>query len=669
MKKYILPCAPLVLTWTTFAIWAVLPLQGAEIEDPRRPAAISTTGVPKVPDELAERLKGYDNIRSADFAGWSPDGNGILVHTQFGNAVQVHRVYEPGGRREQITFFEEPVRGRFIRNAQDGALLLTSGRGGDENFQIYCFEPAQFKTTLLTDGKSRNLLGPLTRDGKKFAYGTTRRNGRDIDWYVADCRDPDKQELLFEGNGDAWSATDWSRDGSQLLMLKYLSATESYPAVFDVKTKQFTMLPKTPSESSEKTAADENSAEPEEVAYRDLQFAPDGKSVYLATDARGEFLELARVDLQTGEYTWLSSDIPWGVDSIKVRSSTGDVAFTVNENGRTSLYLLEKGEHRRRLDIPLGTVSGVRFSPDGKQLGFTLAKSNAPAEAYSLELATGELTRWTFSEIGGLDPEQFVEPEAIEFESFDGRKIPAWLYRPRHASADKPVPVVVQIHGGPESQYRPVFTSNIQAIVNDLGVAVVCPNVRGSAGYGKTYLKLDNREKREDAVKDIGALLDWIAEQPELDSKRVAVMGGSYGGFMTLASLVHYGDRFKAGIDSVGIANFITFMERTSAYRRDRRRIEYGDDRIPEMRALMEKFSPLNSAHKIKAALMVIHGKNDPRVPFFEAEQIAEKVKSNGNTVWTVFADNEGHGFGKRANRDYQRAVTMMFLKQQLGLE
>jgi len=270
--------------------------------------------------------------------------------------------------------------------------------------------------------------------------------------------------------------------------------------------------------------------------------------------------------------------------------------------------------------------------------------------------------------MGGLNPKKFVTPTRIKFKSFDGRMIPAYYYRPPSASADKPAAVMISIHGGPESQYRPYFSSSVQYYVTKLGMAVIAPNVRGSAGYGKTYLKLDNAERREESVRDIGALLDWIGDQDELDTKRVAVAGGSYGGYMVLASLVHYGERIKAGIDVVGIANFITFLEKTADYRRDLRRAEYGDERDPEMRKVFERINPTANAEKIRSALLVAHGVNDPRVPFFEAQQIAEKVQSQGKPVWTVYAENEGHGFRKKDNRDYLRAVQVMFLKKHLGL-
>jgi dipeptidyl aminopeptidase/acylaminoacyl peptidase len=328
---------------------------------------------------------------------------------------------------------------------------------------------------------------------------------------------------------------------------------------------------------------------------------------------------------------------------------------------------LLEGDTPRALPLPLGIVSSIEFSPDGKQLGFTLSRPDAPADTYSLSLADEKLTRWTFSEVGGLNPDSFIAPQRIQFKSFDERTIPAYYFKPRAASSDNKAPVVISIHGGPESQYQPYFSGTSQYYVNDLGFAVIAPNVRGSAGYGKTYLKLDNAELREDSVKDIGALLNWIAQQPELDESRVAVVGGSYGGYMVLASLIHYGDRLKAGIDIVGIASCTTFLSNTAAYRQDLRRAEYGDETDPQMQAVFKRIDPTSNADKIRSALLVAHGVNDPRVPFSEAQQIADKVRSQGRPVWTVYADNEGHGFGKKDNADYLRAVQVMFLKQHLS--
>jgi dipeptidyl aminopeptidase/acylaminoacyl peptidase len=625
-----------------------------EPADPRRPTAITTTGVPLLPTELVERLAQYQNVRPTVFQGWDPDGNGILIGTRFGNSVQLHRVHSPGGRREQVTFFEEPAAGRYLPGKDSNALLVSMSAGGNEDFQIHLVDLAAFRTQRLTDGKSRNQLGPVSEDGSRMIVSSNARNGKDMDIYVADTRKPESMKRILETKDEFWTPSDWSPDHKTVFMVQYVSINETYPALLDVESGKLEKLD-LPGERP--------------VAIGNAKFSKDGKKVYLSTDAGSEFHQLTEFDLESKKYNTLVDNLAWGVEAIEVSRETGLVAFVVNEDGASKLYVY-RNDQAEALDVPLGRITGLEFSPDGKHLGFTLARPDAPADAYSIAIGPNinnrEFTRWTYSEVGGLDPEGFVKPERLAFESFDGRKIPAYYFRPKNARKDKSIPVVINIHGGPESQYRPIFSSTAQYYLNELGFAVIYPNVRGSAGYGKTYLKLDNADRREDSVKDIGALLDWIAKQPELDANRVAVEGGSYGGYMVLASLTHFPDRLRAGIDFVGIANFITFLEKTASYRRDLRRAEYGDERDRAMRAVFDRINPTANAEKIRSALLVIHGKNDPRVPFFEAEQIADIVKKQEKPVWTVYADNEGHGFAKKDNRDYMAAVMALFLSEQL---
>lgn len=641
--------------FSLLSVWMCSSVIAADV-DPRKPAAIQTQDVPVVSADVVAKLSQYQNTRTAAFRGWAPNGNGMLVSTRFGNSAQLHLVTQPGGRREQLTFFDEPVLGRFIPQVSDGALLLSVDRGGNENAQLWLLDRQSFQTKLLSDGKSRNLVQAWREDGSAVVVANNRRNGKDMDLYRVNPRQPDSFELLLEVNGQSWEADDWSADGKWLVLRRYVSINESYAALFDVEKKSLTELA-LPVDGK--------------AAIGQLAFAPDGKAVYLTSDASSEFLQLARLDLGTRKWTWLSDGLDWDVDEFDVDRRSGTIAFLINDNGMSRLFLWNPatGQRRSEFRLPQGVVSGLEFSPSGTALGFTLARPDAPAEAYSLRFSDGELTRWTFSEVGGLDPSSFVAPTLIHFPSFDGRQIPSFYFRPRAAKAEEKLPVIISIHGGPESQYRPIFTAATQFWANELGLAVLHPNVRGSAGYGKTYLQLDNAEKREDSVKDIGALLDWIKQQPELDASRVAVIGGSYGGYMVLATLTNFGDRIKAGIDNVGICHFITFLEKTAPYRVDLRRAEYGDERKPEMRAVFERIAPLHNTDKIKSELLVIHGRNDPRVPFFEAEQIAAKVRASGRSVWTIFADNEGHGFAKKENSDYQRAVEAMFLKKHLGLK
>jgi len=403
----------------------------------------------------------------------------------------------------------------------------------------------------------------------------------------------------------------------------------------------------------------------------------DGNDGYwLITSQGSEFQRLAWQPAEPGaDVEVVTGDIEWDVSGAVISRDRKRMAFAVNENGRSAIYLLDPRTREYRLvdNIPTGVAGRMEFSPDGQKLAMTLNTATSPSDTFVLEtgpraLDYGALTRWTFSEVGGLDTSTFREPGLISYPTFDTvggqpREIPAWIYKP---AGKGPFPVVISIHGGPEAQSRPWFSSTYQMWLAKLGVAIVVPNVRGSAGYGKTYLGLDNGFKREDSVKDIGALLDWIESQPDLDQDRVAVFGGSYGGYMVLASAVHYSDRLSAAVDIVGISSFVTFLENTQDYRRDLRRVEYGDERDPDMRAHLEKISPLNNVEKISVPMFVVQGENDPRVPVTEATQMVAALREKGNTVWYMNALNEGHGYRKKENRDIYQQATVLFLRQHL---
>ncbi|HLY09702.1 MAG TPA: S9 family peptidase [Planctomycetota bacterium] len=614
----------------------------ARVPAPGVPPAIATEGVPPVSAAVAGRLAQYQSARGATFEDWGPGGS-LLISTRFADTAQLHVVPFAGGRREQITFSDEPVSsGLFVPGSGD--VLYSQARGGNENWQIFRLDRQQGRSTLLTDGTSRNGMGPLSRKGDRLVYSSNRANGRDMDLYLLDLASG-KSSLLLEAKGSFWSVADWSPDDRALLLVKVVSVNDSRPYRLDLTTPESkpTSLLLTP-----------------DVRWScsSPRFALGG--AVMGSDLRSEFQQFTRdtgrVGLGASQTDVL--DQPWDVTEIDVHGDR--IAYVKNEDGASKIYFYGEG---LPLEIPIGVVSGIKFSPDGAQLAFTLSRPDAPADAYSWDVAGHRLVRWTYSEVGGLDPSTFVVPRRISYPSFDGRTIPAYLYQPKGTGK---VPVVISIHGGPEAQFQPFFSPLIQYWVNELGLAVLAPNVRGSTGYGKTYTQLDNAEKREDSVQDIGALLDWIAKQPDLDASRVAVHGGSYGGYMVLASLVHFGDRIKAGVDIVGIANFTTFLEKTSGYRVDLRRVEYGDERDPKMREVFERISPANHAEKIRSALLVAHGRNDPRVPFSEAEQIVAKVRANGRPVWTVYADNEGHGFARKENRDYFSAATTLFFQKHL---
>jgi len=395
----------------------------------------------------------------------------------------------------------------------------------------------------------------------------------------------------------------------------------------------------------------------------------------VVSDRGSEVAELYEVSLadpaRVSDLTaWrpLTRAIPWNVEEVALSPDGRTLAFGVNVDGISELRLLDTRSRRVTAiaGLPRGVMTGLRFAREAPVVGFSISASRLSGDAFTYDLRTRRTARWTESEMGGLDPEALVEPTLIHYPSFDQREIPAFYYRPRPALAGARLPVVIQIHGGPEAQARPWFYPLVQYLAAEAGIAVITPNVRGSDGYGKSYLALDDGRLREDSVRDIGALLDWIGTQPELDPSRVAVFGGSYGGYMVLASLVHFGDRLRAGVDIVGIANFVTFLENTAAYRRDLRRVEYGDESNPEMRSFLAGISPVAHVDRIRSALFVAHGANDPRVPAAEAEQIVSAVRGGGHEVWYMLARNEGHGFLRKSNRDRFNELSAMFLEQHL---
>jgi dipeptidyl aminopeptidase/acylaminoacyl peptidase len=615
---------------------------------PRRIGNLEVYGVPDIPPALFERLQQYRNIRTARFQGWLDDG--VLIATRFGDTQQLHRVTEPGGTRAQLTFFDEPVAEALVPPvARPDGIVYLRDAGGSEFFQLYRFDLASRQSRLLSDGRSRYTEVVWADDGERFAYTTTERTGRHWDIHVQDLAG--NVRAVLESDDVGWVVQAFSPDGQRLLLSRYVSINESY--LYELSLQSLALTP----------LLDRSLT----VAVRQADYTPDGRGVYFSADLGAEFLRLHRLDLASGAVSVLTGDIAWDVEAFAVAPGGKHLAFTVNEGGYSRLYVWRLPMHAPLAlpEMPRGVISELMFHPDGGQIGFTLSLPTAPADVYSLDLERRALTRWTTSEVGGLDPQRFVTPDLIDYPTFDQvngepRRIPAFVYRPEGPG---PYPVYISIHGGPEAQYRPYFSAALQYYASELGMAVVVPNVRGSAGYGKSYLKLDNGMLREDSVRDIGALLDWIGTQPDLDAARVVVSGGSYGGYMVLASLVHYGDRLTAGVERVGISNFVSFLSNTEDYRRSLRRAEYGDERDPQMRAFLESISPLNHVDRMTRPLLIIQGANDPRVPASESEQIHRALLERGVPVWYVLALDEGHGFRKKPNSDYAAAATALFLQ------
>lgn len=651
-------------TIVAIAVLAALSAQAQELDSvlgaPHevRPDLIAW-GIPPISPEVSRRVAPYLEARTASFASWVPEG-GLLVTTRFGDTGQVHRVDHPLGMRRQLTFGREPVGAAWWApwRGAEGFLFLRDV-GGAEAYRLYHQDAARGAATPLTAEGARTVGVVLSPDRRRVAFANTARNSKDNDIYLMDLERDEAPRLVSEREGH-WEPEAFSPDGATVALLHYVSATAAEAWLLDVATGGTKRLAPPPSPAFDQPVA----------------FTPDGAGVYLLTDRFSEVRELVLVAL--GEETnirRLTADIPWDVERAAV-APDGTLAFVVNEGGISRLHL-RRGD--RALPVPTGEaglpgglIGGMDFDARGKRLALTVSAPRSPGDVYVLSVPgadeAAEVTQWTASEAGGLDPSTFVLPELIAFPTFDAvdgkpRQLPAFVFRPTGAG---PHPVILSIHGGPESQWRPGFSALVQHWVTDLGMVVIAPNVRGSAGYGKTVLELDNGMGREDSVKDIGALLDWIGTQKDLDSSRIGVFGGSYGGYMVLATMARYPQRIRAGAEIVGISNFVTFLERTQEYRRDLRRAEYGDERDPQMRAHLLAISPTQLVDQIRSPLFVAQGANDPRVPVGESNQIAAAVAKGGTPVWYLLAKDEGHGFAKRKNRDYYIESLTAFWEEHL---
>jgi dipeptidyl aminopeptidase/acylaminoacyl peptidase len=610
-------------------------------------------GISKIPASLAETARRYGESRSVDFASWDPVRREMLIATRFADTYQVHRVKFPGGDRAQLTFFPDAIRGAIYQPVNGESFIFLKDIGGGEFFQLYRYDFASGDITMLTDGKSRNTDPRWSYQGDRIAFGSTRRDGNDVDIWVVNAADPNSARMIAQFEGGGWAVEDWSADGNELLVTNGVSAAESYVWLVDVASGKKDLL--TPKPGSDT------------VLCGNARFAKDGKGVYLTSDQDSEFSRLAYVDLATHKTDVLTPELKWDVDEFDLSTDGRWIAFEANEDGISILHVFDT-RTRKEIPIPKLPVSvmyGVKWRKNSREVGFNLSTASQPYDAYSLDTATGKIERWTFSETGGLNTSGFAQPQLIHWNSWDGRSISAFLYKPGSKFSGKRA-VIIDIHGGPEGQVRPDFLGHDNYYLNELGIAMVYPNVRGSTGYGKSFQKLDNGFLREGSYKDINSLLDWIKTQPNLDADKIMITGGSYGGFMTLAVATNYNDRICCSVDVVGPSNLVTFLEHTSGYRKDLRRVEYGDERDPKMREFLEQIAPYNKAKNITKPLFVIAGKNDPRVPASESEQMVSIVRQNGTPVWWLLGKDEGHGFGKKKNQDYQFYSTVMFVKEYL---
>ncbi|SMC96517.1 prolyl oligopeptidase family serine peptidase [Chryseobacterium sp. YR221] len=606
-----------------------------------------------IPKSLGQSLKKYSESRNASLADIHPNGNEIIAVTRFASTNQLYRIAMPMGARRQITFFDEPVNIASYEPTKGEYLVYSKDTGGNEFGQLYTLNLKTLESKLLTDG-GRTQNGGITwkKDGSGFYFTSTKRNGGDRDIYYMNPLKPEETKPVLELKGGGWGISDISDDHKKLLITEYVSANDSYLYIYDTETKKLEPV----TDRKEKG-----------IVQLNASFGKNSDEIYYITDRDNEFSRLAVFNLKTKKISYLTTSIPWNVENYDLSKDKSRLSFITNESGINKLYLMNTDNRKYTpvSDIPVGLIGGGKFSGDGKSLYFSQSAANSGSDIYKMDIASQNIEKWTESEQGEMQPADMAVPKLIEWKSFDGMKITGFYY-PAPAKFTGKRPVLISIHGGPEGQSMATSLGQANYFPNEMGIAMIVPNVRGSSGFGKTYIAADNGYLRMNSVKDIGALLDWIATQPELDKDRIMITGGSYGGFMTLATAYEYADRIRCSMDVVGISDFNTFLKNTEEYRRDLRRVEYGDERIPKMAEFFTKIAPLNNIDKIKKPMFIVQGTNDPRVPVSEAIQMRDKLKAQGKTVWYLEAKNEGHGFRKKENIDFQRLAMIRFMQEYL---
>ncbi|SEJ67040.1 Dipeptidyl aminopeptidase/acylaminoacyl peptidase [Sphingomonas sp. OV641] len=612
----------------------------------RQVGTATLSGVPEIPADVREAVQRYQNSRAAQFEDWLPDGS-MLIATRFGATQQLHHVAKPGAARTQVTFGAEPIASATMIPGTDRFVMMRD-TGGDEWFQLYT-RGLTGTAQQVTEPGTRNQSAVFSKDGTLLAWARATKGSAAYTILGLDPKAGGTPRTLYQADG-AVGPADIAPDKSRLVFVRSLSNREDQLFELDLATGKAQRI-------APKAAA---------AVYQEPRYLPGGKSLIAISDAGSDTRQLVEIDIATGAQRVLTPGLKWDVESFDLTDDGRVLAYAVNEDGFSRVVVQDRVTRRAlpQPTVPKGVLTALKFSPDGQQLAIGLTSATSAGDVWSWDVTGGALTRWTSSELGDLDPATLAEPELIRFKSFDGLSVPAFVYRPKGVAPGTRTPVIIDIHGGPESQTRPIWNYGAQYFADVLKATVILPNVRGSDGYGKRYLNLDNAEKREDSVKDIGALLDWIGQQPTLDAKRVAVYGQSYGGYMSLAVMTHYSDRLVGGVERYGISNWITFLERTEAYRRDNRRAEYGDERDPKMRAVLQRVSPIASVDRISKPMLVMQGANDPRVPQLESDQIVEKLRANGNEAWYVLFADEGHGFLKKPNNDLRREVETVFLRR-----
>ena len=629
-------------------------------------ANLVVQGIPPIPKGIADEVARYTDFRGHGFVDWHPARREMLVsHRAAGrDTTQIYRLTSPLGDPEPLTDFADPVRNASYDPLAGDSIVFERSTGGDEAAQIYRLDLATRKMTVVSEPNLRNDMQGWLHQSSRLLYlsvplDRTASGGSRTEiaqtLTLVDPAHPESRRKLAELPGGGWEVGGVSRDDRRLTLTRYLSAGESEVWLLDIASGARKQLLPAPG-SNEKSA---NFA----AAWK-----RDDSGFFVISDRNGEFMELMFYALADGKLTSMTRHVKGDIEGISSSADGRLLAVRANIEGRVNLMFFD-GDVFNELPspaLPEGSVSSARFHPRLPLLSFALNSSKGPSQVGTLLPADGTSQSWTRPHAPpGVDSSRFGEQQIVRWKSFDGREISAIANLPPARFTGRR-PVLIEIHGGPEGQARFGFMGRDNYFLEELGIAVIQPNVRGSSGFGKTFMTLDDGMKREDSVKDIGSLLDWIATQPQLDASRVLVAGGSYGGYMSLAVATNYADRIAGAIDVVGISNFVTFLQNTESYRRDLRRVEYGDERDPAMREFLKNISPLTNAARITRPLFVVQGRNDPRVPYTEAEQIVARARANGTPVWYLRAENEGHGFARKENADFQFYATVLFMRETL---
>lgn len=632
-------------------------------------ANLHIEGIPPISKALADSVAKYSDFRGHRFVAWHPKKPEMIVaYRAAGSSTsQLFWVKSAMGEPMPITKHPDPVSGATIEPTEGKYIVFEASKGGSEAFQMFRQEVDGQTAVQLSDSNFRHSRGAWRRINDKptgellfssvpLDRNLTAEQRKTIatTYRLMDPLQPDKARVIAELPGTGWFGGNFNSAGNLILLTRYLSANQSEVWTLNVDTgKRERVLPQ-----DDKIKA----------THFGGRFSRDGKGIFVASDRDGEFRELMYYDLTTKTLKSLTRGLPYDVEGASEDDEDDDnssrVMYTrLNVKGKDELRAYDSVTFKEVpiKGVPDGSVGGVGTRRGSPEIVLNMVSARSPGDVFVLNPATGSAVQWTKA-ASPMDTSQFKSQDIITWKSFDGREVSGLINRAPARFAGKR-PVVINIHGGPEAQAKIGFSGRWNYFVDEMGITVIQPNVRGSSGFGKTFLGLDNGFKREDSVKDIGALLDWIAMQPDLDASRVLVAGGSYGGYMSLAVSTNYADRIAGAIDVVGISHFVTFLETTESYRRDLRRVEYGDERDPKMREFLNSISPLTNAGKIKRPLLVVQGKNDPRVPYTEAEQIVARARANGSTVWYLRAENEGHGFARKENADYYFYSMVRFMQ------